>query len=391
MRRSLLIASLALNVGFLAFFSHRGTETAKFWYAKVAATPTPTPPPEGEPDEVLGEAPTPEPGYMARMAAEAPRPVDAYAGQQGLAHAAWRRAIREDLDDLLGAGRGPVQAIRPVSRKRFPAVVREKRWLKMADGLWVPAYLLKPIDPPGRPARPRPGVIALPGHDTSDPGWGKGAFDVADAVVAKNNYMLGFGMKLAEAGYVVLAPEVAGVGELAYLEYVTIARRGSLLGEPMLGRVLGHVRAATDVLRAEPGVDPARVGIGGLSLGGLLASYAAARDEDMAFAFSAGSLQSYAYIPTGGMPIVYVPGHLRKLDYPDVLGAIAPRPLLIQIDPADKINAAWERLPAYEGQVRAAFAGAGAADALTIQRHGLRHAIDLPALLAWIERVAPVP
>lgn len=376
--RGLLGLSLAANAALAAGLWHKTADTRAHYWARATATAAPTPAPSALAATALADPP---PSAMPDLAGElaAVRPAHAWAGQRGAAFAAWRAGLVTALDAALGGTAPPaVVEERLVARTRFPAVTREKRFLRLADGTWLPAYLLLPRAPqPGLPA-----VVALPGHDAPQAAWGRGAADVADAA-KPGSYLGGFGMKLAEAGHVVLAVDVAGIGELAYQDYGALAKRGLLAGEPLAGRMTAQARAALGWLAARPEVADRPVGLAGLSLGGMLAVYAAVLDPRAAFAADAGFFLSYRDLTGPAALAGFVPGILRVADLPDVAGALAPRPLLVQADPHDRIATATD----LEGDARrtaAIYAAAGAPAAFTFQRHARGHALDAAGAAAWL-------
>lgn len=328
--------------------------------------------------------PSPQPDYSARRL-EAVRPAHAYAGAKGSAFAAWREGGRAAFVRLLGYEPRPFSGqVRVVARWDFPTYTREKRYLRTASGLWVPVYLCMPKGV----TTPRPAVIALPGHDgpiERGAYWATGPYAWPDVAP----YMHAYGRRLAEAGYVVLAVDVAGIGELGYLGYERLVQEGLLIGEPLKRLMLEEVHEATDYLLAMPEVDPRRVGIAGVSLGGELAMFAGLLDPRLAFVVSSGFLTSYRQTGGGEMASLYIPGVLKVADIPDLAAMVAPRPMLIQAARNDS-HFRIEDVRQHMEKVRAAYAGAGAPGALAYAEHDGGHAMDVEPMLAWIKRVAPL-
>ena len=92
-------------------------------------------------------------------------------------------------------------------------------------------------------------------------------------------------------------------------------------------------RVALDVLCARPDVDPARVGCGGLSGGGLRTVFLAGLDDRVRCTVCVGMMTTWrdyllskSYTHTW---MCYVPLLPRDLDYPEILGLRAPLPTLV--------------------------------------------------------------
>ena len=92
-------------------------------------------------------------------------------------------------------------------------------------------------------------------------------------------------------------------------------------------------RLALDVLCARPDVDPARVGCGGLSGGGLRTVFLAGLDDRIRCTVCVGMMTTWrdyllnkSYTHTW---MCYVPLLPRDVDYPEILGLRAPLPTLV--------------------------------------------------------------
>ena len=93
-------------------------------------------------------------------------------------------------------------------------------------------------------------------------------------------------------------------------------------------------RVALDVLCARADVDPARVGCGGLSGGGLRTVFLAGLDERIACTVCVGMMTTWrdfllniSYTHTW---MCFLPLLARELDFPEILGLRAPLPTLVQ-------------------------------------------------------------
>ena len=228
--------------------------------------------------------------------------------------------------------------------------MREKVVYQSEPDVWVPAWLLRPLQPTS--AR-LPAVLALHGHGGR---WGKGQVaGVADEHqtvrqhIASYNY--DYGRQFARRGYVVLCPDARVFGERmtgwgtpatpprGYDPCDRAGNKAALLGFSLLALTVWDDRRGIDYLRSRPDVDPARIGVAGLSLGGTRATYVAALDDRAQATVISGYLNTFKAFALdmqfcGGQ---YVPGLLRWADLPDVAALTAPRPLLIEAGLQDDI------------------------------------------------------
>lgn len=151
-------------------------------------------------------------------------------------------------------------------------------------------------------------------------------------------------------------------------------------------------RRALDVLCARPEVDPERVGIGGLSGGGLRTVFLGGLDERVKCAVCVGLMTTWrdcllnkSYTHTW---MCFVPHLPRDLDFPEILGLRTPRATMIMNTHDDGLftHAEMERA---EGILTRVFASAGAPDRFKCAWHPGGHKFDLPMqreAFAWFDR-----
>lgn len=100
-------------------------------------------------------------------------------------------------------------------------------------------------------------------------------------------------------------------------------------------------RLALDVLCARDDVDPARIGVAGLSGGGLRTVFLAGLDERVTCAVCVGMMTTWRDFLLNKSHthtwMCYVPHLPRELDYPEILGLRAPRPTLVMNTRADPL------------------------------------------------------
>jgi dienelactone hydrolase len=158
------------------------------------------------------------------------------------------------------------------------------------------------------------------------------------------------------------------------------------------GVVLAEDMAALSYLASRPDVDPARLGCGGLSGGGMRTAFLAGTDDRIRCAFSAGFMTTWSdfcrnvsYTHTW---MVYAPGIPGLLDFPEILGLRAPLPSLVLATTEDPLFTLTETERA--GRILAeVYAKAGAAGAFRISVFPGPHKFDLSMqteAFAWLEK-----
>jgi pimeloyl-ACP methyl ester carboxylesterase len=153
--------------------------------------------------------------------------------------------------------------------------------------------------------------------------------------------------ELLKAGTAVLAIDVRGVGETTPVSpqkywnpEFPIAYLAFHLARPLLGQRVEDVLAALECLAARPEIDAAKIGIVGVEGGAPAALHAAALDERLREVTLRRSIASWMDVVTSQTAKnqlgQVVPGALARYDLPDLVRAIAPRPVRVlePLDPA---------------------------------------------------------
>jgi dienelactone hydrolase len=149
--------------------------------------------------------------------------------------------------------------------------------------------------------------------------------------------------RFAKAGFLVLAfdPIATGLRQEERRDFYDRYPRWSLMGRMVL-----DARHAVDAVLANPDADPQRINLVGFGMGGMVAAFTAALDDRVASAVSASGFTPFRTdteaAGTGGLRRwSHVYGWLPRLggfagneaavpvDFPEILSAIAPRPLLV--------------------------------------------------------------
>lgn len=194
-------------------------------------------------------------------------------------------------------------------------------------GLRTRAFLFRPTGP-----GPHPGVVFWHGH-TDD-----GRFASAGLAGPDDPHNAG-ALELARAGYVVLAPDIRTLHRGTELtDHYYFQSLVALRGTTAIGIFVSDALRAIDVLESLPEVDPERIGVTGLSLGGYLTLFSAALDPRVDAAVVAGFLGSYRGILlrerqcgcqyAGPLGSVY--------DLADIAAMAAPQPIRFVAGLADR-------------------------------------------------------
>ncbi|MFF5128316.1 DegT/DnrJ/EryC1/StrS family aminotransferase [Streptomyces syringium] len=305
---------------------------------------------------------------------------------------AWSRRVRDVVDRLARAERGPVAATSERPPETADGLVRERL---LFDSPARGRFRATALAPDG--SGPLPAVLVVGGKNARlDQLTGEEPPDHPDRNVAEH---------LARAGFLTLAVDHGIDGGLApdrlagRDEGTVLAHAFALRGHSLLGALLGDATAALDWLRAHPRAAPGRTGIFGHSLGGAVALHTALLTDGPAGPHGptpvcvAGHLGSYpalfARLLTGFEGAV-LPGILEYADLPELLGALAPAPLQLQyglrdpyLDPADAREAART--------VRRAYTAAGASELLEVLELDMGHGTDRERAAAFFTRALATP
>jgi dienelactone hydrolase len=271
----------------------------------------------------------------------------------------WRSALSTRLRELLGISAPSPAALNPSAEAptSHSGYRREFVTFESRPGETIPAWLLVPDGPAG----PRPAVIAVHGHGTG-----------VDDIVGINpdgsqreepvGYHQNFAVSLCRRGFVVLAPEVLGFGRRRDPEDVAAdpgqsscynaSLWGMMLGRPLLGRRVADISRSLDYLATRPEVDQERIGIMGISGGGMVTLFSAALDERLQAMAISGYLSTFrdSILSIRHCLCNYVPGLLAEAEMYDVAALLAPRPLVIEagihdpIFPIDSVRRSYEQV-----------------------------------------------
>lgn len=242
---------------------------------------------------------------------------------------AWREACRKKLIELLGFVEQDPRKPRQVRSITHHGVTIEAWVMRIGDNLTIPAYLMLPA----RPLAPGRAVVAIHGHG-----------DAEGVVGIRDDYHHAFGLRLAQAGHIVLVPALRGFGSLRDLAFSDKDRcldywdwsRGhqfSLVTDAFIhGRTLIG-QTIEDLLRWEAWLmshlEINAVDVAGISYGGDLAIIYPALSNNVRSIYTSGSMGSFSGIFSRcyNAPAHCVPNILEWMDRSDIAGLSAPRPI----------------------------------------------------------------
>ena len=301
----------------------------------------------------------------------------------------WQLRTRETFLSLLrvdaAAWPDTPLKVRYLQSDNFDGYVRHKIDYLVEPGQRIPAYLFVPSNGP----RPGPAVLFWHGH-------GDGGKDQAAGIppyTEADDYHHAGAERLAQAGYIVLAPDVRSFGETGsyhtgdWKQHEHFTQMLLLHGRVALGVFLEDAKKALDVLESLPEVDGTRIGVGGVSLGGQLSLYLAATDPRIKVAVVQGYLASFHGTDLSWLHCVcqYIPMMGRTMDFSDIAMLAAPTPLRFVMgnrDPRftptesqeqfDRLEPAWDLLDA--------------GDHLSMVRHAGGHEWIEDAAEEWFDR-----
>jgi len=149
---------------------------------------------------------------------------------------------------------------------------------------------------------------------------------------------------------------------------------GTLLeiGETLMGHRANEVSRLIDYASTRRDMDGSRIGVMGISGGGTVAAAAAVLDERIGATVISGYANTFkdSILDRQHCMCNYVPGTYKETDMPEIIGLIAPRPLLIESgsedtnypirssrEAADRLRRIYEAVSAPEAFVAAQFDG----------------------------------
>jgi dienelactone hydrolase len=299
----------------------------------------------------------------------------------------WKASARPEVRKCLGAFPDTVEPNPELQVEWEEDGLRKQRWLiDVNPNLSATVLVFFPADPKG--GEDRPALLCWHGHGEygKESVMGNRSTPDRHADIELLNY--DYGLQMAQAGFVTYAVDWLSKGALD--DTRTPNRRidqtgrdwcniyylhATMFGMTSISINVGIGMAATTFVSGLPGVDPARLGVMGLSGGGTMTLWSAFCDERIKAAeiicysdlWEAFGMRDINYC---GMQVA--PGLYALVDLPDAQGLLAPKPLLIDIGVRDTCFSVETALQCYR-KLEKIYAAAGAADHLDLDLHPNEH------------------
>ncbi|MGQ9514720.1 MAG: alpha/beta hydrolase family protein [Thermoproteota archaeon] len=256
----------------------------------------------------------------------------------------WKEELISKVKELLGELPKPAP-LEPqlISMEETEQYIREKWLIQSEEDCWVPLYLLVPKGHKGK----LPAILCAHGHGE----YGKDSvagvhFNEPNRKASISTANYNYGEKMAMAGFVTIMPDWRSFGERVGYHNPYPGRdicnvhfiQHLILGRTLFGANIFDGMRVLDFLTSRDEVDPKRIGCMGLSFGGTMTTYLALLDERIRAAdiiCYATTTEHYAISRPNFCGSQLVPFLYKYADVPDVMAAIAPKPLLIESGASD--------------------------------------------------------
>jgi dienelactone hydrolase len=304
----------------------------------------------------------------------------------------WSNRLRKRFVELLGGFPSETSDLCPVllESEDCGTFIRQRIQIQTYPELYMPVYVLIPKERKERSGA----VIACHGH-------GYGSKDIVGLTIngeektGDKGYQKNFAVELVNRGYVTVAPELLGFGDRKLIEETkepnSCKRLSTFLlaiGQTMAGYRVFETLRCLDYLHTRDDVDADRIGCMGISGGGLVCSFAAAIDNRISAAVVSGYTNTFqaSILSIHHCIDNYVPGLSLVAEMPDLLGLIAPRPLLIEAGKRDPIFPIHASLEAFE-KIRNVYQLLEVEDKLELDLFEGAHEISGDVAYDWFNRV----
>ncbi|HHU60903.1 MAG TPA: acetylxylan esterase [Natronincola sp.] len=265
----------------------------------------------------------------------------------------WQINCGKALNEVVGFLDGPTVDPEPqfIEEIDCGTFVRSKMVIRTAKNAKMPFYLLKPK----KQGKKLPVILAYHGH-------GRGVSEIV-GIHEPHDYQKNFAVELCKRGFVVIAPEISCFGERQE-DYSNLkpdqtapstchqaATWAIMLGKSILGLRIRDSMRLLDYVLTLPEIMHDKIGVMGISGGGMLAMFHSALDFRIKAIVLSGYFGNFSDNILGlhHCTCNFAPGILTVGDFQDLIGLLAPRPLLVEaghedpIFPIDSVRSAFLR------------------------------------------------
>ncbi|MFO7945478.1 MAG: alpha/beta hydrolase family protein [Armatimonadota bacterium] len=285
----------------------------------------------------------------------------------------WQTTLRTELTDLLAVGYPDdyVPQAEEISSRDMGDYTRYYIRLKSADGVVVPAFKLVPHELD----EPAPAILCLHGHGPGKvipAGFEQDVKGREVQIQGERDYAV----QAARHGYIAIAPDMRGFGELMLQDDLDadrgnscqqLSQRALMARKTLLGMRVLDSMCWYDYLDGLDSVDSNNILVTGQSGGGTGTLFSAAVDERFTQAAPSCYFCTFraSILAMSHCTCNYAPGMLDLCEMYDVAGLIAPRPMHIIAGKEDTIFPIEGVREAYE-KLQAVYADFGAEDNLEL-------------------------
>lgn len=229
----------------------------------------------------------------------------------------------ERLRSLLCVTETSLELVASVTEDHGDHILERLRF-RLPDGMEVRGFLTRPA----QSHLPEPAILYAHAHGAR---YEIGASELIDG---RPTLLDPPAPVLARAGYVALCIDMPTFGERSNETESAATKAALWRGETLFGQMLGEQAAALTWLTSRDDVDPARIGMTGISMGATLTYFLAAIDNRIKAAAHLCCYADFAtLIETGAHDLhghyLTIPGLLKETSTGEIAGLIAPRPQLI--------------------------------------------------------------
>ncbi len=259
----------------------------------------------------------------------------------------WRDNLKKVFIDKLGGFPEKRAELNPriIEEKDLGDYTRQRVVYTIMESLDMISYVLIPKNAGDK----LPAIVACHGHGYGGKEIIGLKFDGSEQTDGAT-YQKNFALELVKRGFFVIVPELLGFGDRTLEKDGEKAHTGHsscyhistnllMYGKTMPGMRVYEIMRTIDYLFTRSEVNTDRIGCMGISGGGLVGSFTTAIDERIKVAVISGYVNTFI----GSIMSIYhcidnfIPGIIKYTELPDIVGMIAPRPLLIESGTKDPI------------------------------------------------------